>query len=466
MAQVRRIPFTGAATLGRGVNVLTGAMVGKALDVETMEEVLPGQDALYRVQMVTTRESLMESLGLSVEASGRYGLFSAGGKFKLSEQSSFNSQSSFVVASCRVQNAFMMVDRVKLRPEANIAREDPEKFKNAFGTMFVRGLETGGEFFAILQATSTDTAAQSDLAAAFQADCQGLIVGGSFKSKLEKTMASTQHRTEISITVYQRAGQDEELSITQDAQAVIERLKRFPKIARVNPCGYEVEIADYATLALPPLNEELLFDRELSLTDCARLRMKYMTLRNDIEFARLNQGYFVDLPSDEELAAAGAAYTRAVTLVQIHAQRIAARAIPPTVFDLKAADPDLDLPVIVLQRLGVVEETLVPNLVAMPIGAAKEFLAGIGLKADTRSFAVKKEAKQPLDSVTAQTPAAGTKVKAGTTVTLSYNYISDTRFRWVVGTLAQQNAKIKVNQSAVENLTGTKVVGKKLGKRK
>jgi hypothetical protein len=69
----------------------------------------------------------MESMGLSVEASGRYGLFSAEGKFELANQSSFNSQSTFVVANSRVKNAFEQVKRAALLPEAKPLKANLEK---------------------------------------------------------------------------------------------------------------------------------------------------------------------------------------------------------------------------------------------------------------------------------------------------------------------------------------------------
>jgi hypothetical protein len=138
--------FKGSGTLGRGVNILTGDIIGKALNVISKEQAVSGGEAMYDCQVTETHDSVMEALGLSVEASGRYGMFSAEGKFKLSEMSRFNATSTFVVASCRVQNAFEMVDRFELLPEAERLLKNPEKFRTAFGTSFVRGLQTGGNF--------------------------------------------------------------------------------------------------------------------------------------------------------------------------------------------------------------------------------------------------------------------------------------------------------------------------------
>jgi hypothetical protein len=430
MAQIQRMPFRGSGTLGRGVNTLTGEFVGKALKVISKEQAVTGQEASYDVQITETHDSLMKSLGLSVEASGRYGLFSAEGKFGMSEKSNFNATSTFVVASCRVQNAFEMADQVEILPEARALLEQPDKFKTAFGTSFIRGLQTGGEFYVVMQLTSTNQETQSRLSVAFQAECQGLVAAGGFKMAFDEAQSSASTKTQISVLMYQRAGQDEQLSYVSDANAVIKRLKDFPAIARANPCGYECEVADYNTLALPEVNQEEVADREMALTDCARLRLKYMTRRNDIEFARENRIFFADLPPDQELSDLWEKYSRAVALVQAHAQKIAGRRIPPTVFDLSAADPSLDLPVINLRRVDVPTDIPVPPLVGNAYDNAKAQLAASGLEAEGDGKAVAADSGQPLNTVVAQQPAAGTMVPPKTRVRLTYNYVASDRFPW------------------------------------
>jgi hypothetical protein len=432
MSQIRRMPFRGSATLGRGVNTLTGEFVGKALNVISRESAVSGGEARYQFDLVETHDSLMQSLGLSVEASGRYGLFSAEGKFAMSEQSRFNASSTFVVASCQVQNAFEMVDRVELLPEATRLLEEPDRFRTAYGTSFVRGLQTGGEFYCVLQVTSTNQETQNDLAVAFKAECQGLVAGASFETAYQQSQQSSSSKTQVSVLMYQRAGQDEQLGFVSDAASVIQRLKDFPRIARANPCGYECEVADYNTLALPEVNQEEIADREMALTDCARLRLKYMTRRNDIEFARENRIFFEDLPPDEQLADLHSRYSRAVGLVQLHAQRIAGRRIPPTIFDLQAADPTLELPLVSLKRVAVPSDIPVPRLIGSAIDFAKGELARLGLAYDGNGQAVAENAGVALDTVTAQEPADGVRVQPNTRVRLTYNYVASSRFDWML----------------------------------
>src|SRR4051794_27029881 len=56
MAQTGRMPFRGAATLGRGVNTLTGEIIGKALNIKTTEKAVSGGEAIYDVKITETHD--------------------------------------------------------------------------------------------------------------------------------------------------------------------------------------------------------------------------------------------------------------------------------------------------------------------------------------------------------------------------------------------------------------------------
>jgi PASTA domain len=363
----------------------------------------------------------MDSLDINVEVSGRYGMFSGEGKFGLANKASYNSASTFIVASCKVQNAFEMMDKFELTPEGKAALETPDKFKTAFG----------GEFYVVMQITSSSSSEQSKLSASLHASYQGLAVSGEVKASLEKASSSTTTKTTITTMMYQKSGQDQQLSLVNDPEAVIKRLKDFPTIARQNPCGYEVEVADYATLALSTPNPEEIADREMSLTDCAKLRLKYMQKRNDIEFARENRQFFEGLETDDVLSDLADKYTKAVSLVQLHAQKIAARSIPPTVFNIKEAAPELELPVWNCKRVNISSDIPVPNLISMSVEEAKQKLSDVGLVADiSDSKAVDQNSTEPKNIVIAQNPTQGTILQPKASVRLTYNYVASEKFKW------------------------------------
>ena len=84
--QVRRILFSGEE-IGMGFNSESGLAVGTALEGFTVasDPVASGGEVFATVTIVETHELLMDSLGLSFEAQGRYGFFSAGAKVNFAE---------------------------------------------------------------------------------------------------------------------------------------------------------------------------------------------------------------------------------------------------------------------------------------------------------------------------------------------------------------------------------------------
>ncbi|WP_214324795.1 hypothetical protein [Nonomuraea sediminis] len=76
----------------------------------------------------------------------------------------------------------------------------------AFGDSFVRGLQTGGEFYAVIRITSVSVSHQTSLAATLQAEANGLVASGSFKAAFEEANKSASTRSVYTATMFQKAG--------------------------------------------------------------------------------------------------------------------------------------------------------------------------------------------------------------------------------------------------------------------
>src|SRR4028119_774038 len=94
--QVRRIIFHDEE-IGMGFNSESGLAIGTALEGFTVQAnpTAPGGEVFCDATIINTHEELMESLGMSFEAQGRYGFFSASAKAKFSEATRYNSTSTF-----------------------------------------------------------------------------------------------------------------------------------------------------------------------------------------------------------------------------------------------------------------------------------------------------------------------------------------------------------------------------------
>ncbi|MEU0009374.1 hypothetical protein ABZ079_35395 [Streptomyces sp. NPDC006314] len=348
MPQIRRIIFHDEE-IGMGFNSESGLAVGSALEAFTVAEnpTSPGAEVTASISIINTHDDLQENLGMSFEAQGRYGFFSASAKAKFSESTRFNSTSTFLVARCIVDNSLRRGKNFKVTEDAKalLKANRFDEFKRAFGDSFIRGLQTGGEFYAVIRITSVSTSKQSELAATLQAEANGLVGSGKFKADFARANSSASTRSEFSATMYQKAGTGTQISPTVTIDDVMQRFKAFPEIARTSAAAYEAEVATYDTLPLPLPTPEERDDFLLALADAREKKLRYIQIRNDLEFALRNPVFFQDLPSPETLNGAIAGYTRLINVVMAHAIKLSRGQLsPPQLFDPAALTPPLSEP--------------------------------------------------------------------------------------------------------------------------
>lgn len=304
--QSTNIPWSQGMNYGMGVNLLNGDIAGKAVDAGTITgpTLAGGQTTRYNLSLVNSFEELYSSIGISVEASGHYGLFSASGKFNYAKESKFNSQSTFLLARCVVENAFTQAEDAQLKTEASKLLEQgkTELFQQRYGDGFIRGMQTGGEFFAVISISSHSQEEQEKIAASLQVGYGGLFASVEVNAKLDNETKSKLSRSELRVSTYQKGGSGDEQSLTADIEAVMARLRAFPAQVKNNPVPYDVQVANYKTLALPegPNLIEIQAQKE-ALVEYEKIHLKLLTLRNDIEFIQLHPEFFVDPPDNTTL---------------------------------------------------------------------------------------------------------------------------------------------------------------------
>ena len=304
--QSTNIPWSQGMNYGLGVNLLNGDIAGKAVDpgAVTPPTQAAGQTTSYNLTLINSFEELYSSLGISVDAGGQYGLFSASGKFNYAKESNFNSQSTFLLARCVVENAFTQDEDPQIRPEASALFQQgkADLFQQRYGDGFVRGMLTGGEFFAVISITSTSKEEQESIAASLQAQYGELFASIEVDTSLNSKTKSQLSGSTLSVSTYQRGGTGDDQSLTADIASVMARLKVFPEQVKNNPVPYDVQVASYNTLALPegpnPIDIQAQKD---ALVDYARIHLKLLTLANDIEFLQLHPEFFEDPPDGATL---------------------------------------------------------------------------------------------------------------------------------------------------------------------
>jgi hypothetical protein len=430
----RFIPCRPGIDLGYGFNTLTGEVRGVSVGGEIAESTLSGQVASADAKVIESQEQLTESLDVSVEASGHYGLFSAEGRFGLAQQSGYTCQSTYVVAKCVVENAFRSFSRPTLLPEAaqRLRDDGEEAFKTSYGESFVRGLRSGGELYAVFQLTSESTTDQKNMAVSVQAGVQGLLAGGSVEANVEYLKKSSSSSSSMSVRFYQRAGRDDRISPVTTPEEIARRLKDFPTIANAAPVGYLAQIVDYEVLSLPKFDEIGFQQRTEALEDYARLKMKYLAIRSEIDLVRQNLGLFEAVPNGSDLARGYDLYTRVINVLNRHARRVAEKEIEPSLFVPDDAELK-ELPLFIFKKKAPTgDQVAVPNAIGLAVDAAQALLRSQGLNPTSNATAIPPNPTAVLNVVTKQTPAYGETVPKGTSVVLDYDYVASERFKWAI----------------------------------
>lgn len=359
LPQVRVLAYNGE-DIGMGFNSDSGLAIGTALDFdEPMRQA--GQEAQATAEIITTHDSLMESLGVSAEAKGRYGFASASLKVDFSKNTSYNSVSTFVVAKMVVNNQVLRGRNFHLKEDARqLLTANPDAFSTAYGDSFVRGHFKGGEFFAVLRITSLDTAVQTDLAVTLQAEVNGAVAGGSFNGKYNEHKNEAHSRAEFHVEYYQKGGEgEEEIGTTTTVDEVKNRLKSLPSAVASHPFPYEIEVATYDTVPVPVPPKVWQDAFVVATADADRQRLRFLQKYNDFTFATEHREFFENPPPDAELRAAAQVYARATDAVTRHAIRLSRGEIdPPQLFHPAMVDPPLQFPPFELhRRVGGVERS-------------------------------------------------------------------------------------------------------------
>ncbi|MGS1079942.1 PASTA domain-containing protein [Pseudoxanthomonas beigongshangi] len=419
-----------ALQLGRGIDTTTGTPLGVAIQPEAgqVDPHNSGQTVSYDVTIIETSEELEESLGLSIGAEMRYGLFSASGKFEMSEKTQYKSFATYLLAKCEVRNPPVGMYDPKGKPAAADIVNIEDRFRRAYGDAFVRSALTGGEFYIIIEIVHTDTNVQKSMAASLQAEYNGFLVSGGVDFNLSEDMRHRMSSAQTRIIQYQASGSGVTCSLVNDVAGALNRLKAFPQIALDNPVAIQVELASYDTIPELQGNPWTRANLRERLDDCARKRARYKQVVDELDFFLTsdNRQYFSDPPADEDARAWKASYASALNKVMSHAEGLAEGGID-TGFEEAA-----DLPTVRLKRIIAPPEATivqVPDLTHTPLAAAQSHLAALGLVAQPNSRSVPEaDVATPRMQVLGQAPAPQTPVAKGSSVRLDY---AVTRSKWL-----------------------------------
>ena len=428
MALSKAISFNPNMEFGVGVDDLTGETRGIIFDYDSIKYTSGlssvGQTGYFFMKIVEDAETLFQSMNVSAEAGGRYGLFSADAKFDFMNTSKFNSQSTFLIARVQINNRQKQFFKANIKPEVIELLKNGEEtlFRERYGDFYVQGITDGGEFNAIVEIKCFSKEDERKIASELQATYGTPIAGAELDVKVKSEELKSVKHKEITISCFQVGGKGPGITFETTIEGLIEKAKNFAiALGEQNSVPHIAHLKSYKTLELPKVNYVAIRAKEDALNDCARKRLRYLTLLNDIDFYDNNATIF-ELPviPDERLADWKLKLTHLINELTRHAVRVVEDySFSEFFLEQINNEPVIIGEMVLPKRIVMLENNkiIVLDYKTMDLDKAVLELSGKKLKIEYRSSV---DPAATRNIVYDQFPTAGTEVSPGQSVTLFY----------------------------------------------
>jgi hypothetical protein len=266
---------------GVGVNSASGGrrQFGAAGAPETMHGSLTGGDGSFNLVEIKDTHDLETHLGISAEASGGAGLFSASAKFNFTKDAKIQSNSTVLLMTCSKSFGFMQILKPVLDPDAAKLVEHPEAFAERYGDYFVAGVESGGQFFGIIKIEYASEAEKTSISASLSGSY------GLFSADVAMNLSNAVKNThsEVSSSLYYQGGNVETAVHTPDD--LFKAKEEWERSVLGSAKPYAVLLMPWATASGPePPNAVDLQNQKDVLVACAELRSQVIDRLNTLEY--------------------------------------------------------------------------------------------------------------------------------------------------------------------------------------
>jgi len=412
---------------GMGVFTAKGFRAGLAVEGEVsgVQNAVGGSGKLTILRIETT-EKLEKALGISAEASGGVGLFSANVRFDFAKECEVQSSSIILLLADEIRFGFTQIDRPKLFADLAVGvRQNPQLFQQRYGDLFCIGMSTGGIFYAVLKIECASETSKQDINASMGGS-YGLAFSAEAQLHLSESLQRT--RSSVEIKIYHEGGtlRGHENPMTPEQvlsahaswyRSLVDGLGHATDLAK----PYQVQLSPYAIAEGPPPPNEADFQNQKDvLMRCAELRSEVLDRLNLVSYILSHPNYYNYGPNTATVDGLASLKTSLANDLQ-HIARTASHAInnitnatqaeayPPPNGSYKFAELPANLPP--LQGATPIQ---VPNFAGcngrikiMELAASKSLTAQVIATAEVGSF-----------RVTNQKPPAGEAVPPGGTVSV------------------------------------------------
>ncbi len=190
-AAARTIPYLPGVDYGIGIDSPSGsAMNAGVTGAPSSIPLSSGEQLTYSLVEITSEEDLQTALGISASACGGIGLFSASARMNYAKSCAINTSSVFALISVQITEAFQSIKSPGIDPAAAavLANGNEQRFRQQYGDMFVRGIQSGGIFFGILEFVTSDETDKESVSAAVQASYATFSASCQFSQSTQDTL--------------------------------------------------------------------------------------------------------------------------------------------------------------------------------------------------------------------------------------------------------------------------------------
>ena len=292
------VPYQFGYDYGIGVKSSTGGrMQLGAKGAPTQVQGASGGSGGFQMIQITQTSELEDHLGISADASGGVGLFSASDRFNFSRDCKIQTNSISLLLTCTVQNGFSQIDQPVLDPAAAqlVANGQADLFAQRYGDCFVAGIESGGQFFGVVR---IDVKSESD-----HQTIENSLSGsyGPFSAdvnvKVQSALQTTQSSAETFL--YYEGGNVQ--TKPQTPKELFAAADEWSRSVQQAPKPYTALLLPWiiANGPNPPNAADLEHQRDV-LKSCAKLRSAVIDRLNIIEYIQDNTAQFVLKTGDSD----------------------------------------------------------------------------------------------------------------------------------------------------------------------
>lgn len=277
--EIVEVPETGI-NLGWGWDQHTAEPV-RAVCVEFVEASEPAQTRYMTMKEVSDSYELMQSMGMSAQASVKTIAFEAKGKAAFAKDTNITGYSSNFVMNATVENGVRYTapaesGAVRLTAEAlSLAANNLDEFEHQCGDDFVSAVYAGAKLTALITIETKSQQEKQEMSATMS----GSGWGAEFEASMSQKSGSKTEKKDMSVSIFQTGGRGD--AIPKDKADLLAKLEVLPAIAFDAPKDFHMAVTPYDSLANWPA--QTLDSGEVEFEQLASYWGAYNTLYDEIQ---------------------------------------------------------------------------------------------------------------------------------------------------------------------------------------